>query len=125
MLNEYLFQVQDEGKSKSKDNDNEKEGRALAASPQNGGLGFQAIHPLLEPEARSRLGIMVGLYLRSDIQCTARAQSVMGHQPILQVGCPLCSRSMRIELARINQQKSTYPVVDPTSIKVFMASVLQ
>ena len=69
--------------------------------------------------------MMVGMYLRPDIQCTAWVQSVIGHLSILQVGCPLCSRSMRIELARINQQKSTYPVVDPTSIKVFMASVLQ
>ena len=46
-------------------------------------------------------------------------------QPVLQVGCPLCSRLMHIKLARINQQKSSYPGVDPTLIKVVMASVLQ
>ena len=69
--------------------------------------------------------MMVGMCLRPDIQCTARAQSVMGHLSVLQVGCPLCSRLMHIKLARINQQKSNYPGVDPTLIKVVMALVLQ
>ena len=50
--------MQDESKSGSNDNDNDSAiaGRAAAASPQNGGLGSQAIHPLLEPEVRSRMG---------------------------------------------------------------------
>ena len=56
MQNKYLFQVRDESKSKSNDNDSSIARRALAATPQNGGLGSQAIHPLLEPEVRSRMG---------------------------------------------------------------------
>ena len=67
------------GKSKSESNDNDndegKAGRAVAASPQNGGLGSQAIHPLLEPEVRSRMGKHDGastyFHFKSAVRCVA------------------------------------------------------